>query len=286
MLSTQIIGFLVLTVYPICWAAKFSWFYYDGAICNTRFVGWENFIKIFTEDAMYWKTWLTTLQFALVKLPIELPLAMYLAVLLNKKLKGKGFFRAVFYLPNIISIAIVGLIFSNIFDYFGVINSLLVKFHIVKQEVDWFINKGTAMAVLVCGSIWCSFGINILYFLAALKNVPEELYDCAYLDGASKRTIFFKITLPMMAPVMQTIILLSVNGTLQINEYILVMTNGAPGGKTFTVMSYLVSKFVPGFAQTSVNIGYGCALSLVTSALMALIAFAYMKLSKKLSEIY
>lgn len=119
-----------------------------------------------------------------------------------------------------------------------------------------------------------------------MQNVPEDVYESAYLDGASPWTVMWKITLPLIAPVAQTILLLAINGTLHTGEYILVTTNGAPGGGTYTVMSYVVGKFVPGFAGTGVNIGYGCAISLVTSAIMGIIAFGYLKLSKKMSEMY
>lgn len=286
MISVQLVGFLVITIYPILWAARFAWYNYDGVLSNTRFVGWDNFLKIFTQDSTYWKTWLTTLKFALFKLPVELPLAMFLAVILNKKLKGRGLFRAVFYLPNVVAVAIIGLIFSNMFDYFGIINAWLLKMGIISERIDWFANTNTAMFVLVSGAVWNTFGLNILYFISAMQNIPEELYESARVDGASRAVTFFKITLPLMGPVLQTILLLSLIGTLHTNDYILVMTNGAPRGETFTVMSYIVSRFVPGFADSAANIGYGCALSLVTTVIMAAIALIYKKISAKLSDMY
>ena len=130
------------------------------------------------------------------------------------------------------------------------------------------------------------FGINVLYFMAALNNIPEELYEAASIDGASAWTQFRKITVPMMGPVLQTILLLSINGTLYTNDYIIATTNGGPGGDTYTVMSYMVGKFVPGFASVGANIGYGCCLAVITAIIMGCIAIVYNKLSKKLSNIY
>lgn len=286
MISLQVIGFFLITLYPMLWAIRLSFYYYDGVISATRFVGMENFVTLFTKDSEYWRTWITTLQFAALKLPIELPFAMIIALLLNRKLKGKGILRTIFFMPSIVGVAIVGLIFFNMFDYFGYINAVLVKLNLLEQGVEWFSHKWTAMAVLVLGSVWCTFGTNVLYFLAALQNIPEELHEAAILDGITKRREFFSITLPMMAPVLQTVLLLSINGTLHTNEYILVMTGGGPAGSTHTVMSYIVGKFVPGFAGGGVNIGYGCAISFVTSVMMAIIAIAYMKLSRKLSDMY
>ena len=286
MIATQIIGFLVFTLYPLLWAARYAWFYYDGVPSNTHFTAFENFLTIFTRDAMYWKTWLTTFLYAFIKLPIELPLAMILALLLNKKIKGAGIFRALFYLPHIVSVAIVGLIFTNMFDFFGAINGILMKFGIISQGINWFDNKITALIVVAIASSWSTFGINMIYFLGALQTIPADLYEVADIEGMSKFKQFFNITLPMIAPVAQTVLLLAINGTLHANELILVMTGGAPGGETFTVMSYIVKKFVPGFAESQVNIGYGCALAIVTSIIMCVVAGIYTKLSKKMSEIY
>ncbi len=288
MMSLQIIGFFVLTVYPILWAIRLAFFYYDGVISNTRFVGPENFVTMFTKDAAYWRTWLTTFEMAIYKLPIELPLAMIVALLLNRNIKGIGFFRGIYYMPCIIGLAIVGVIFYNMFDVFGLVNAWITKVNpeYAADPISWFSNKWSAMFIITAVGVWKTFGTNAIYFTAALSNVPEELYESARLDGASEWTMFWKITVPMIAPVLQMILLLSINGTLHTNEFIITLTNGGPAGLTHTVMSYIVSSYVPGFAQGSVNIGYGCAVSFVTSILMAAIGVAYMKFSNRINSAY
>lgn len=285
LLTLPLIGFFVLNLYPILWSIRWAFYNYQGVSKYAAFVGLNNFKTAFHDNA-YWSTWVTTLEFALFKLPLELPLAMILAVFLNKQLKGSGFYRSVYFMPAIISLAIVGLIFTNMFDYFGVINGLLMKFGIIEESIDWFANKYSALAVLALGSTWCSFGTNVLYFLAALQNVDESIYEAAYIDGAGKFTVFFKFTLPLIAPVLQTILLLSINGTLHTSDYILATTNGAPGGSTYTVLSYMYGQFVPGFASGYPPIGYGCALGVITAVLMASIAAIYNKLSSKLANMY
>lgn len=286
LLLLPIIGFFVFTIYPVLWSAAKAFYFYDGVEANMRYVGIDNFITIFAKDTVYWKTWITTLKYTIYKLPIEVPFALILAFFLSKRLKGYAFFRSMYFLPNIISIAIVGVIFTNLFDYFGVINALLTKWGFLKEGIDWFGNSWSAMFVLVAGSVWNCFGVNVLYFSAALNNVPDELYESAEIDGAGTATKFFKITMPMIAPVFQTILLLAINGTLHVSEYIIVMTNGAPGGSTFTVGAYLINQFVPGFAAGTPNIGYGCALSIITSIIYGLVAYGYLKFSKNLSEVY
>ena len=205
---------------------------------------------------------------------------------INRKLKGKGFFRTMYYMPCIIGAAIIGVMLTNLFDYFGFINAVLMKFGLIKEPIGWFSETKTAMMALVIGSVWNSFGINVLYFMAAMSNIPESLYESADLDGASGWVRFWKITLPMMAPVLQVILLLSINGTVHTCDYILTTTNGGPGGSTYTVMAYQVGKFVPGFADAVVNIGYGCAMAIVTSMIMVIVATIYLKLSKKMQSVY
>ena len=285
-LSTQIIGLFVFSFYPMLWAAQKAFYYYDGIPSKTVFVGLDNFIRIFTNDTGYWKTWLNTFIFAIGKMPLELTLAMLIALCLKRKLPGTGFFRAMYYLPAIIATAITGLMFSNMFDYFGFINAWLMKLGIISEGISWFSETTTAMIVLVLGSTWATFGTNVLYFLAAMSNIPKDLYESAALDGATGIKAFWHITLPMMAPVLQTILLLSLNGTIHTSDWILVTTNGAPAGSTHTVMSYLTATFAPGFAQSTENIGYGAAQSIVTSIGMVIIALIYVRLTKKMSSLY
>lgn len=287
MLALPVIGFLVLKVYPILWTFRWSFFSYNGIDSQTRFIGLDNFKTIFTIDFSYWKVWGNTLLIALVKLPFEIILAMALALILNKKLKGSGIYQALYYLPHIISLSIVGLIFSNMFSYNGVINELLRSFGIIKENVDWFAEKSSAITMIVLGSVWTHFGVNVMYILAALANVPDDLYESAEIDGASSARKFFSITLPMIAPIFQTILLLSILDVLSMNEYVLVLTNGGPYGQTHTVMSYLYSKFVPGFAESATpQLGYGCAMSLLTTIIFAFISLGYNKFSSKMKNIY
>lgn len=286
MLALPLIGFFVFTLYPLLWAMGLSFFSTEGVATETaKFTGLDNIISVF-KDKVYWSTWITTFQFTLYKVPIEMVLALSMALILNRKLKGTGFFRSVFFMPNVISMALMAVVLFNMFDVHGFINHVLQSAHMIDAPIEWFGTKLSSLTVLVVGSVWHTFGINVIYFIAALNNVPEECYEAATIDGATKWQTFIRIQLPLMAPVMQTILLLSINGTLHTGEYIYVMTGGAPGGTTHTVMSYLLAKYTPGIAGAIMNLGYGCAMSFITSILMCLIAIGYNKLSKKMSEVY
>ncbi|MBO5407923.1 MAG: sugar ABC transporter permease [Clostridia bacterium] len=229
---------------------------------------------------------MTTLQFTVLKLPFEVVMTLILAFFLSKKLKGAPFIRGVYFMPTVISAVLCSVIFTNLFQYFGYFNDLFLKLGIISEPIDWYANKWSAMTVLVASSVWKNFGTNVLLFTAALTNVPDELYEAADIDGAGPFKKFINITVPMIAPVFQTILLLAINGTLHVGEFIVTMTNGAPGGATHTVGSYILVNYVPGFSSGTVDIGYGAAISIITSIIYGLVAFGYNKISARLQNVY
>lgn len=284
MIGVPLIGFLIFTLYPILWAVRLSAYSYTGIPSETRMIGFLNYKKLFV-DAAYWRSWVMTLEFATIKILIEYTLGFIIANMLTGNRKGANVFRSMYYMPAIVSVAIVGLIFSNLFEYFGPINVLLKKVGVISQNVDWFSSKSTALIALVTGSVWSSLGTTVMYFMAALATVPKELYESADIEGADVFTRFFKITLPMIAPMLQILLMLSIISMLGANEYILVMTNGAPAGTTHTVMSYITSRVVPGFSVVA-NIGYSSAMSVITSIIVATISILYNVMSNKMKNIY
>ena len=285
MLAIPIIGFLVFTLYPMLWAIRLSWFYYTGVPSETYYVGWANFASVL-KSKPFWQVFANTFLFAVMKMPIELTLALTIAVFVSGKRKGSGFFRTMYFMPYIISVAIVGVVFSNMFGYFGIINGLLVKLGILGEPLNWFAGKMSAMWMIVIASIWQTFGLNVLYFVSALNNVPRELYESAKIDGAGSFKTFFKITLPCIMPVMRTIIMLSMIGTFNTGDIILVTTGGAPSGKTFTSAAYLIRNFAPGFSNVGADIGYGSAMSLVFGLIVMVATLCYMRASDKSANIY
>lgn len=286
MLLPEIIGLFVFTLYPIIWAVHKSFFHYTGVASESYFVKLDNFKTIFTGSSAYWTALGNSFLFTVGKLPFEIPLALLLALIVSKGMRGFKNARVLLYLPNVISVAVVGLIFSNMFSYFGYINTLLEKTGLIAQSIDFFGTKITAMAVVIIASVWQTFGINTIYFLAAIQNIPSDVYESAKLDGAGSFTTFFRITLPLISPVFATILLLAINGSLQTGDIILNLTNGAPGGQTEVVMTLLLKSMVPGFAEKSANVGYGCAMAMVNAVVFSMVGFIYLKLSKKVVHYY
>ena len=280
MLLPMIIGFFAFTYYPMLYILRYSFFRFDGF--NAEFIGLDNFVRIFTRDMMFWESVGNTFVLSSVKLIIEIPLALLLAILLHRALKGSGFFRVMLFMPTVISTAISGLIFSLMFAGFqGVINSMAMDIGIMSSPVDWFASKWTAMFVLGVASIWSFIGINIIFFLMALQSVPAELNECARLDGATGFKKFRFVTMPIISPIFRIVLLNAIIGSMQVSDLVLASTNGGPNGQTEVVMTYVFKHFF-GLSGRRVEAGYASAMSVVTAIILGIITFVYLKSSKKM----
>ena len=284
MLLPMLFGFVLFTYVPIVYILRYA--FYESNGFKETFIGIDNFVRVFTRDKAYWSSLLNTIILTFGKLAIEIPLALLLAVLLNKKRKGTGFFRTALFMPTVISAAIAGLIFSLMFASFnGMVNGILQNIGFIDKPISWFSSKASALFVVGFASVWNNFGINMVFFLMALQSVPTELYECADLDGANAVHRFFKITIPMIGPTFQVVLLNAIVGSLKMADLILSTTNGQPGGKTEVVMTY-VFKYFFGYDARAVEVGYASSMALVTAVILALIAFIYMRSSKKLGNSY
>ena len=287
MITSMTIGFLLFSVYPIIWVLRWSFFKYNG-YSEPVFVGLGNFIRVFSRDPAYWNSLKNTFLIAGMKMIFEIPLALVLAVLLNNKIKGSSFFRVVFFLPSVFSIAVVGLIFSILFGaYNGIVNAILKNIGLITQNISWFSDKGHAMFVIILVSLWTTFGLNMIYFLMGLQNISKSLYECASIDGANEVQQFFYITMPLVAPILQLVLMLSVLGTMKMTDLILVLTNGAPGGSTEVVMTYIFKYFFSygESAAMEVQFGYASSMAVVTAVILGIVTLIYLKVSKKMQEV-
>jgi len=167
------------------------------------------------------------------------------------------------------------------------VNSALTGIGFLKQNYNFFGSRWSAINMILLVSTWSTLGINMIYFLMGLQNIPYELYECATLDGASEPRQFFSITIPLLAPVAQMIIMLSVLGTMRINDVVIVMTNGQPGGTTEVAMTHILKMFFTFSAGGGRRqYGYGAALSIIMGAILAVMTVIYLKTSKRMKYIY
>ena len=285
MLLPFFIGFVTFTIYPILWALRWVLYDYSG-FGKPFFLGLDNFARAIFRDKEFWRSMSNTFYLAFMKLIIELPLALVIAYFVNNKVKGSSVLRIIYFLPTVFSIAVIGLVFSILFSaYNGIVNSTLMRLGFIQQNYNFFGSRWSAINVILLVSIWSTFGINMIYFLMGLQNIPTELYECATLDGASEPRQFFFITIPMLAPVMQMIIMLSMIGTMRISDVVLIMTNGQPGGTTEVAMTHILKMFFS-FSIGGVRrqLGYGSALAVIMGVILAIMTIIYLNTSKRMKN--
>ena len=284
MVAGTVIGMIVFVVLPLLWIMRFSVFKYKGYGTMT-FVGLDNFIRVFTRSGKYWLAVKNTFVFAIGKLLVEIPLALVLAFVLTRRLKGTDFFRSVFFMPSMISVAIIGVVFVYLFGHdSGVINGLLKQ--VGGTPVQWFSSGATAMIVLMIASIWQNFGINMLFFMTGLQSIDPSMYDAASIDGASNTQQFFRITIPLLGPVTQMVLMNAILGSLKVTDLVLTLTDGKPSGKTEVMMTYIYKQFFSQNGATAKDWGFGAALTVVTAIILSIVTVIYLKATKKGSDIY
>lgn len=275
-----------LGIYPIAWAMRYMFYDYKG-YGRERFVGLDNFRQLF-HDGQFWDSVANTFVYAGGKLIITLPLSLLLAVLLNRGIRGRHFLRAVYFMPTVISSAVIAVVFFNIFNsYNGILNQYLVKWNIVDRSVDW-LGSDLAMLTTILVAVWGAVGNYMLLFIAGLQNIPEDVYESAALDGASKPQQFRYITLPMLGPVLQMVIMLAIINALKGYESIMVFTEGGPIGKTEVMFLYVYKLFFPVAGQGAVveqQMGYGSAAGFVTALIVGAITLIYQLASKRLNRL-
>ena len=180
----------------------------------------------------------------------------------------------------------MGLIFFFIFDTAnGFVNNVLMEFGI--EPVNWFGHKWTAILVIAIVSIWQGFGINMLFFLSGIQGIPADLYECASLDGANKWKSFVHITLPMLAPTMQVILMMAMIGTIQTTDLVLTLTNGQPAGQSEVIMTYIFKYFFSyGNTVNASQYGYATAAGIVLAIILGGLTAVYLKVTQKSTQIY
>ena len=227
------------------------------------------------QDRMFKTAMGNTFLYLLIQVPIMLVLAILLAQLLNNKdLKFRGLFRTMIFLPCATSLVSYAIIFKTLFATQGLINSWLVGIGIVKENVNWLGQPGTAKAVIIIALLWRWTGYNMVFFLAGLQNIDYSVYEAANIDGASGWQTFWSITVPLLKPVIVMTGIMSINGTLQLFDESVNLTNGGPANTTITMSHYIYNNSL---GQGVANFGYASALAFVVFILVAVLAFINMK---------
>lgn len=265
MIAPNFFGFLVFMLIPIISTLFFGFTKWD-LVNPPHWVGFANYKNLFG-DRIFWLSFKKTLWFALLNVPIQSFLALLVAVLLNRKIKGLNFFRTLFIIPWICMPVAVGLTWTWLFNtQFGYINYALIKLGL--DRVGWLTSENIALYAIVFVNVWQYLGWHIILLLAGLQIVPQELYEAATVDGANNWTKFWKITLPMISPIFFYDLVVNMISTMQIFDLPFAMTNGGPGNATRVFNLYLYQK---GFSF--LQMGEACSMGVILFVLIVITTF-------------
>ncbi len=272
-ISPWLIGFLAFQLYPFIASFVYSFTNYN-VLGTTRFIGFDNYVELFTIDPDFLKSIKVSALYALISVPSKLIFSLIVALLLNMKIRGINFFRTLYYLPSILggSVAISAL-WKIMFMKEGTINQILNFFGI--GSVNWLGDPRFALFTISMLQVW-QFGSSMVLFLAALKQIPVELYEAAKVDGSSKIRTFFTITFPMITPILFFNLIMQSINALQNFTSAFVVTNGGPMKSTYLIGLKLYIE-----AFTNFKMGYACAISWVLFLIILALTFFTFKSSSK-----
>ena len=264
-----------MNFYPMVQAALLS--LQSGQGAKLSFAGLRNY-EYLIKDPIFRQSMTNNFLFLLIQVPVMLVLALILATLLNDpKLKFRGLFRTMIFLPCATSLVSYSIIFRALFDINGFVNTVLVRSGILSEGINWLNGAWTARIVVVVALIWRWTGYNMVFYLAGLQSIEGSIYEAALIDGASWLQRFTKITVPLLRPIILLTAILSTNGTLQLFDESYNLTRGGPANMTITMSHYI---YKATFQQVP-KFGYSAAMSFVIFILVAILALAQMKVGDK-----
>jgi len=252
-IAPMMIGFAVFLLGPIFAVVALSFTDYSFLRPDSRFVGLTNYATAFAADPLLGKTLINTLLFSAGLIPLNLSMALGLALLLNRKLPGVGLFRTAMFTPVVTSIVVWAIVWKYIFATdAGLVNQVLRLVGV--QGPAWLYNAGLAIPVVIVVSVLKKVGMNMVIFLAALQDVPRLYYEASTIDGASRWKQFTHITLPMISPSIFLTLIITLIGSLKVFSQIAVMTDGGPGTSSYVLVYYIYQlafkRFEFGYAST------------------------------------
>lgn len=268
-----LVGLFLFTLWPMISSLYLSFTRFE-LLQPSEWIGMQNFKEIFTADERFWQSLKVTFHFVVLSVPLKLLAALLVAMMLNRNIRGIGLYRSLYYLPSLIGGSVaVSIMWRQIFGETGVVNVLLSIFGL--QGPIWISNPDYAIYTLIALATW-QFGSSMVIFLAGLKQIPEHLYEASAIDGAGKVQQFFRITLPMLSPVMFFNLVMQVIGGFMVFTQGFIVTKGGPMDATLFYAIYLYEK---GFKYF--QMGYASALAWILLVIIGIFTAILFKTSKK-----
>lgn len=278
-LLPNLIGFMVFTFVPIAFSLVLSLCDWGAGNTGIKFVGLDNFIQMFTQDKSFWISLKNTLYYTVVTVPGTLFIALLLAILVNKPIKGRTFFRSVFFFPYVASLVAVAVVWMALFNPDkGPINSILMALGIANPP-RWAASQTWAMPTIIGLTVWKGMGYYMIVYLAGLQGVNPELYEAAALDGANKWQQFLHVTWPCITPTTFFNLMMLIVATFKSYDIMYITTQGGPGEAT-KVLAYHIynSAFVSG------KFGYASAVAMVLFVIVACVTLIQFRVEKRFTD--
>jgi lactose/L-arabinose transport system permease protein len=261
----------VFYFYPIVRAALLS--FQTGVGVSLNYAGLFNYQRLLS-DTVLKASISNVFIFLIIQVPIMLTLALILASLLNDpNLRFRGFFRTCLFLPCATSLVSYAIVFRSLFALDGFVNYLLTALKIIERPINWTGNPWTARALIIIALTWRWTGYNMVFYLAGLQNIDRSIYEAALIDGAGGLTRFTRITVPLLRPIILLTSIMSTNGTLQLFDETMNLTNGGPANATLSISQYIYRLSF----QYSPRFGYAAAISFVVFVMVAVLSLIQMR---------
>jgi multiple sugar transport system permease protein len=270
-----LVGIFGLTLLPMLYSLFLSFTEFD-LLSPPRWAGLENYDRMFTDDPRFMQSVKVTLIYVAISVPLKLVFALAVAMALNRGLRALGLYRAVFYLPSLLGASVaVAVMWRQIFSQDGLLNQVLKVFGVTGP--DWIGTPDYALGTLILLAAW-QFGTPMLIFLAGLKQLPQEVFEAAELDGARRLRLFFSITIPLLSPMIFFNLVLETINAFQTFTPAFVVSGGS-GGPIDSTLLYTLYLYQQGF--TSLRMGYASAMAWVLFIVIALFTSIYFATSRR-----
>lgn len=273
LVSPYLIYFSVFIAFPVLFSLYLT-FQSWNIISPMKFIGLSNYERL-VQDSFFLKSLINTFVFLIIHIPLQIIIALFIAVILNQKIKFRGFFRAAFFLPVIVSGVVVTILWQQLYGFdSGLFNRILTSIGLGK--IGWLVDPGWAMPSIAIMATWKNVGLYIILFLVGLQTVPQQYYEAAELEGANRFQQFWNITLPAINPTIFMVVILSTIAgfSLFIEPY--VMTGGGPLNSTLSAVLYIYKQ-----AFTYYHMGYAATLGLFFAVLILCVVIIQRKFIEK-----
>ena len=273
--------FAVFSLYPFLKVFQLSVTNWDGISPSMQYIGLENFKDLLTDNPVFWSSMGNACWVTFLALTVQNLLALFLALLCDRDIRGGNVYRVIFYLPPVLSGIVVGLIWNWIYDgNYGLLNHFFHFIGLGDLSRPWLSDPKTALTAVSVIHMWKGFGWGFVILLAGLQSIPRELYEAAKVDGANTWTVFKNVTVPLMIPVFILVSILTILGTMQIFDIIISTTGGGPGYHTEVPITRIVQTMIG-----SSKFGYACAMGVTFGLILLIISMIQIRVSKMMRQV-